>query len=363
MKVDPNLDVQNHPPLSQSAPVRIEGGQPPQVNTPAVDDLSTLFAQEVEFHGKALGQRQLGLRPMPAEQLTQLYEQLGHPAQAKMATVARNIRTQLLLGASVGKVMDISGNDPARAYVVLKHVALQADTEGRTTEANLARRSLADLEADYKPQIQAGLNTAMALQAGSDDPQMRQAVRSMYYTSVVETQSLANLMSSLLGLYGEDRFESGLRLIRGALAADAGAENSSVDRSKLRSLLRSLEDCNRLSGVLASCKTLIGQALLLHPELHLDPVGLLQRMLGYAASGLTPHEIRHLARDLGGNDQAHQLSFLSTFFPEIKALPMAWWCDARRREEAVNSYKQVLYEYAMQERGARHTHTWPELKA
>ncbi|KAA6173050.1 YopN family type III secretion system gatekeeper subunit [Pseudomonas marginalis] len=363
MKVDPNLDVQTPASLNQPAPARIESGPATQISPPVADDLSALFTQEVELNTRALGQRQLGLRTPPAEQLTQLYEQLGHPAQAKMATIARNVRVQLLLGAGVGKMMDITGNDPARAYVVLKHVALQSDAEGRTAEATLARSSLADLEAHYKPQIQAGLNTALALQAGSDDPHLRQAVRSMYYTSVVTTQSLATLMQSLLGLFGEGDFASGLKLIRRALADDIAAQTSSVDRGQLRTLLLGLNDCGRLSGVLSRCKELIGQSLLLYPELHLDPVGLLQRLLGYAASGLTPHEVKHLARDLGGDEQAHQLSSLGAFFPELKALPLAWWSDARRREEALNSYKQVLFEYATQERGSRHTHTWPGIKA
>lgn len=363
MKVDPNLDVQSPVQLNQPAPARIESGPPSQVHAPVADDLSVLFTQEVELNTRALGHRQLGLRAPAAEQLTQLYEQLGHPAQTKMATIARNVRVQLLLGTSVGKLMDITGNDPARAYVVLKHVALQAGAEGRAAEATLANSSLTDLESHYKPQIQAGLNTALALQAGSDDPTLRQAVRSMYYTNVVTSQSLATLMQSLLGLFGEGDLASGLKLIRRALADDIAAQSSSIDRGQLRTLLLGLNDCSRLSGVLSRCKELIGQSFLLYPELHMDPVGLLQRLLGYAASGLTSHEIKHLARDLGGDELAHQLRSLSTFLPELKALPLAWWSDARRRDEALNSYKQVLLEYATQERGLRHTHTWPGLKA
>ncbi len=363
MKVDPNLDVQSLPNLSQPAPVRLDIGQPSPVSAPVADELSALFTQEVELNGTALGMRQLGLRTPPAEQLTQLYEQLGHPAQAKMATIARNVRVQLLLGASLGKVMDLIGNDPARAYVVLKHVAVQAQAQGRGSEAALALTSLADLEAQYKPQIQAGLNTALALQAGSDDPQMRQAVRSLYYTSVVMTQSLATIMQSLLGLFGGGDFESGLKLIRRALADDIAAQTSSVDRGQLRTLLLGLNDCSRLSGVLSRCKELILQLALVHPELHLEPVALLQRLLGYAASGLAPQEIKRMAQDLGGAELAKQLSSLSAFYPELKALPLAWWCDARRREDALSSYKQVLLEYATLERGSRHTHTWPGIKA
>ncbi|AIG04838.1 type III secretion regulator RspJ [Pseudomonas fluorescens] len=363
MKIDPNLDVHSSQNLGQPAPSRIDGGQPPQINVPVADDLSALFAQEVELNGKSLGRRQLGLRTPPGEQLAQLYEQLGHPAEAKMATIARNVRVQLLLGAGVGKLMDITGNDPARAYVVLKYVVGQADTEGRTSEATLARSSLADLEALYKPQIQAGLNTAMSLQAGSDDPQLRQAVRRMYYDSVVMTPSLATLMQLLLGLFGDKEFESGLKLMRRALADDIAAQSSSVDRGQLRALMLGLNDSSRLSSVLAGCKDLIGQLVLLYPGLHHDPVTLLQRLLGYAASGIALQEIRLLARDLGGEDLAHQLSALSAALPQIKILPMAWWCDARRREEALSSFKQVLYEYATLERGSRDVRTWPGIKA
>lgn len=143
----------------------------------------------------------------------------------------------------------------------------------------------------------------------------------MYYTSVVTSQSLATLMQSLLGLFGEGDFASGLKLIRRALADDVAAQTSSVDRGQLRTLLLGLNDCSRLSGVLARCKALIGQSLLLYPELQLDPVGLLQRLLGYAAGGLSSQEIKHLARDLGGSQLAHQLSGLSAFSRSSRPCP------------------------------------------
>ena len=135
MKVDPNLDVQNHPQLNQPASTRFESGPSSQIHAPIADDFSEMFSQEVARNATSLSERQLGLRTPPAEQLVQLYEQLGHPAQAKMATIARNVRGQLLLRAGVGKIMQITGND---GYPVVL-----ANASARTKEG--AERALAGL--------------------------------------------------------------------------------------------------------------------------------------------------------------------------------------------------------------------------
>ncbi|PAM34968.1 SepL/TyeA/HrpJ family type III secretion system gatekeeper, partial [Acinetobacter baumannii] len=97
-----------------------------------------------------------------------------------------------------------------------------------------------------------GLNIAMALQAASDDPQERQAVRALYYASVVVRQSLASMMQSLLGVYGGEQFATGLKVMRRALADDIAACTSSVPTAQLRTLLQGLQSCGQLSGVLCN---------------------------------------------------------------------------------------------------------------
>ncbi|WP_294733168.1 type III secretion system gatekeeper subunit SctW [uncultured Pseudomonas sp.] len=364
MKLDPNFDVQKSQRSDQPVPASIDSQsvrQSPAAS--AVDDLAALFSQEVELNSRGLGRRQLGTRVTPVQQLAQLYEQLGHPAQATLATIARNVRVQLLLSPSIDKLLDLTGNDPARTFVVLKQVAAQAQAEARTNEAALASDALARLEIRFKPQIQAGLNIALALQANSDDPNLRQAVRNVYYASVVARQSLASMMQALLGLFGGDEFGHGLKLMRRALADDIAAYSPSLPTAQLRTLLLGLRSCGQLGSVLASCQGLIDRLVALHPGIDRDTVALLQRLLGYASTGIASAEVQRLASELGGAAAAAQLIALNALYPVVGSLPLALWRDSKGRQEALHNFALVLNEYALVERGTAHIEAWPRNRA
>ncbi|WP_330211636.1 TyeA family type III secretion system gatekeeper subunit [Pseudomonas sp. AM4(2022)] len=335
MKVESRNDVQTVQRLDQ--PVIHTTSEPAPAK--GVDELAHLFNQEVELNKLSLGQRQMGVRVPPTEQLVQLYDQLGHPAQASMASVSRRIRMQLLQNVGVEKLLDVAGGDPARAFVVLKHVASEADTEGRKSEAALAHAAIAKLEARFKGEIQAGLNIAVVLQAASVDPEERQALRSLYYASVVTRQSLATMMQALLGVYGGDRFQEGLNVMRKALADDIAALVSSMPTPLLRSLLVGLRSCGQLSAVLAGCVEC-------KQRLHMEDeaVTLLQRLLGYASSGIAASEILRLGDDLGGGATARQLVALNALYPLIQQLPLALWPDSRVRQETLISFVAVMDE-------------------
>ncbi|WP_439898793.1 hypothetical protein [Pseudomonas costantinii] len=73
-----------------------------------VDELAHLFLQEVETSSRTLNQRSLGVRVLPAGQIAQLYDQLGHPAQTTLSTISRQIRAQLLQHPSVDKLLELT---------------------------------------------------------------------------------------------------------------------------------------------------------------------------------------------------------------------------------------------------------------
>ncbi len=170
MKVESSPDVQTVQQLDKPAVSQTSTSAP----VPGLDELAHLFSLEVQNNSQPLSQRKMSVRVPPAEQLAQIYDQLGHPAQATLANLSRRIRLQLLQHPHADKLLELAGGDPARAFVVLKYVATQADAEVRPSEAALARDAIAKLEVRFKGQIQAGLNIALALQAGSADPQERQ---------------------------------------------------------------------------------------------------------------------------------------------------------------------------------------------
>lgn len=344
MKVESTPDVQTLQSLDQPVVSGTTRAQVP-VAAPVVDDLANLFSQEVAFNSKALGQRSMGVRITPVEQLSQLYDQLGHPAQASLAAISRRVRLQLLQQPGVDKLLEITGNDPARTYVILRQVTAQAEAEVRKTEAALARDALAKLEVRYRREIQAGLNIAMALQAATDDPQERQAMRALYYASVVVRQSLATMMQALLGVYGGEQFAAGLNVMRRALADDIAAQASSIPGAKLRTLLLGLQSCGHLSGVLSSCESLIQRL-----EVEHDAVVLLQRLLGYASGGIACAEVQRLAGDLSHESSAGQLVSLNGIYPMLKGLPLALWRDNRGRQEGLHNVLLVMDELTRQEK-------------
>ena len=338
MKVESIPDVQTLQSLDRPAPVSMAHAQA-SVAVPGADDLALLFSQEVAFNSKALSQRTLGARVTPVEQLSQLYDQLGHPAQASLAAITRRVRLQLLQRPGVEKLLELTGNDPARTYVVLRQVTAQAEAEVRKTEAALARDALAKLEVRYQREIQAGLNIAMALHVATDDPQERQAVRALYYATVVLRQSLATMMQSLLGVYGGEQFAAGLNVMRRALADDIAAQASSIPSAKLRTLLIGLQSCGQLGGALSNCAQLIQRLKVEH-----DAVVLLQRLLGYAGGGIAPAEVQRLAGDLTGASCAGHLTTLNGIYPMLKGLPLALWRDSRGRQEGLHNVLVVMDE-------------------
>lgn len=351
MKVDTSLsDVQNLPPLASPPVTPLANTTAPQVPQHSnAEEIGMLFSQQVELSSKALDQRQLsvssaGSQVERIEQLAQLYDQLGHPAQASLAHMARQVRIRLLQRASVEDVLKLTGDDPVRTHVVLQHAGLLAQVEGRSHEAQQADEMLAQVHAQYAPQIQAGLNTAHSLLKGCQDPDLRQAVRQLYYASVVVRQSLALVMQSLLGLFGSEGFNNGLQLMRRALADDVAARSPSSPTVQLRTLLLGLQACGQLNGVLCGCRELMLRLPPEWPRTEAEAVALLQRLLGYASTGIAPSEVERLGRELGGEGLSGQLVMLNALYPLLQSLPLALWCDSRGRQDALHNFLTLMGE-------------------
>ncbi|WP_411381266.1 type III secretion system gatekeeper subunit SctW [Pseudomonas sp. MPB26] len=335
MKVESSPDVQKVTPSDQ--PAFIQTSKPAPVH--GADELAHLFNLEVANNSQPLSQRKVSVRVPPIEQMAELYRQLGHPAKRTLAMMSLLTRETLRQRADVNELLALSEGDPARAFVVLKYVAAQADAEARPSEAALARDAIARLEVRHKGEIQAGLNIAVVLQAASVDPQERQALRTLYYASVVTRQSLATMMQALLGVYGGERFADGLKVMRKALADDIASKVSSMPTPLLRSLLLGLQSCGQLSGVLTGCHALIQRLGIQH-----DAVSLLQRMLSFAGAGITAAEILRIGDELAGGPDARKLVSLNALYPLVQQLPLAIWLDGRVREETLRSFLGVMGE-------------------
>ncbi|WP_300627589.1 HrpJ domain-containing protein [Pseudomonas sp.] len=342
MKVESFNDVQQIQPADKPIVSTVET----PVRSQGLDDIAQIFSEEVALNAQALGRRSIGAKVSPVAELVQLYEQLGHPGQATLETVVRRLRFELLRKPTVEKLVSLADSDPARAFVVLQFIANEATTHGLAVEEGLARAALKELKRDFGGSIQAGLNIALALKEASADPQERQDVRALYYASVVVRQSLALMLQTLLKMYGLTEFSKGVDLMTQALNGDIAAHTQSVPTEKLRLLLKGLAECRELRSVLGNC-----EALILRLNVDHDPVSLLQRFLGYASTGIDAAEVQRLASEFGGALLAARLRSLNELSTEIKALPRAWWLDAQSQASAVKAFKDVMLEWAREERG------------
>ncbi|WP_338509794.1 hypothetical protein [Pseudomonas poae] len=156
MKVEFPKDVSSARHLDQSATAAVSAPAPAKV-----DELAQIFDREVLAGNAAM--RATAIRIPPSEQLTQLYDQLGYPAQESLAAISRRFRHQLQHNVSVDKWVELAEGDPARAFVVLKHLEVQLDSEARPSEAAKARDAIALLSVGFKGEIQAGLAFAGTL--------------------------------------------------------------------------------------------------------------------------------------------------------------------------------------------------------
>ncbi|ETK24650.1 HrpJ domain-containing protein [Pseudomonas sp. FH1] len=342
MKVESSPDVQT-----------VQRPDEPAVNqtsTPAptngVDELALLFNQEVDANSRPLGERKLNLRVLEIKHLDALYRQLGHPVKKTLALVSLMVREALRQRADVGKLLEIFEGDPARAFLVLKNVRDQAETESRPSEAVLARDAMARLEVRFEGEIQVGLKVAAALQKGEVDPKELGVLRTLYYSNVVARQSLATMMQSLLGLYGGEAFTSGIKVMQKVLANDIAAERPMRPSPLLLTLLQGLQSCMRLSGVLSGCHALLHRLGSDH-----DALSLLQRLLVVAGSGISASEILRLGSDLGSASKLQQLVALNSLYPLFQQLPLAIWLDGRVREETLRGFLAVIGELDRMTRG------------
>lgn len=362
MKVDVRNDVTSVSiPLVSLREARAQAPQVSQQN--AVEEVGMLFSQQVESSSKVQSRRNLRtdtpvLKVQGIQQLNELYEQLGHPGQVSLGQLTRQVRQELMSRPSVESLLALAGDDPARTYVVLQHVTAQAQAQGRVPDAVQAQAFQEQMQVRFLRQIQAGVNIARALKTANGDASLCQAVRTLYYSSVVMKQSLVSITQALLGLLGEEGVDTGLNMMGRALADDIAAYRPSVPTDKLRTLLLGLQACGQLGSILHSCRQFIERSPAREPAGELTGVALLQRLLGYASIGTDPGEIQDLSRELGEEGLSGQLVSLNQVYSLVQQLPPAVWGDPQSRQATLQSLLALMGEHTQAEGIAQ---LWPGL--
>ncbi|WP_092442787.1 MULTISPECIES: type III secretion system gatekeeper subunit SctW [unclassified Pseudomonas] len=370
MKVESPTNMRIAVNLAEAASAVVGLGKPEPmsqvVQSNSMEEVGMTFSHHVERNTKALNQRRIRnarsevgqARVETRAQLEEWYDQLGHPGKQSLAAMAAQAGVLLYGEPVLEEVLQSTGGDPARTDLILREALRDAEVQGRLVEAKRARDYLQRLRERYGAEIQAGMNIAEALRASGGDPELRQAVRRLYYDTVVLKQSLPTMMQALLGLFGETAFVSGLDMMRRALADDIAAQTPSRPTAKLRTLLIGLSTSTQLSSVLQSCRQLLEQLAGRCPAGQLTAVLLLQRMLGIATGGLSSAEVRRLGRELGGDQERDQLVSLNGLYAMLKRLPLVLWRDGKSRQTALKNLLVLLDERS---RGETRGQTAPAL--
>ncbi|WP_407804600.1 type III secretion system gatekeeper subunit SctW [Pseudomonas kielensis] len=370
MKVEPPTNMRIAVNLAEAASAVVGLGKPEPmsqvVQSNSMEEVGMTFSHHVERNTKALNQRRIRnarsevgqARVETRAQLEEWYDQLGHPGKQSLAAMAAQAGVLLYGEPVLEDVLQSTGGDPARTDLILREALRDAEVQGRLVEAKRVRDYLQRLRERYGAEIQAGMNIAEALRASGGDPELRQAVRRLYYDTVVLKQSLPTMMQALLGLFGETAFVSGLDMMRRALADDIAAQTPSRPTAKLRTLLIGLSTSTQLSSVLQSCRQLLEQLAGRCPAGQLTAVLLLQRMLGIATGGLSSAEVRRLGRELGGDQERDQLVSLNGLYAMLKHLPLVLWRDGKSRQTALKNLLVLLDERS---RGETRGQTAPAL--
>ncbi|OWS72984.1 SepL/TyeA/HrpJ family type III secretion system gatekeeper [Pantoea sp. VS1] len=327
----------------------------------SMEEVSMTFAEHVERKSKALNQRKVvappGSRAMQhierIEKLDELMKLLEHPQHAQLETLNQKMQTLLQRSPSphLDELLEAAGHDPVRCDVVLRHTLVQAQRAQNTELASSAVQSLEMLHKEKGAEVSAGLNTASAIASFSTDPTQKQAMRQLYYQTIVHLQSGNAMLDALLNSFGSVHFNQGLRTLQRALSDDLAARSSSIPRRALQKILASLQDAGNISQTLTASKILLKRLGGKLPDVNFSPLELTRRLLNLSGNGAYLRDLQNLSRDVAGQQPHHQVLFLSGLVPLVYHLPLGLWRDdkSKNRQMALNLLRTVISEYAAHE--------------
>ncbi|AZE56869.1 hypothetical protein C4K03_4731 [Pseudomonas synxantha] len=313
-----------------------------------MEEVAMIFSQHVERSAKALHQRRIQL-PKPAQALAQVsaaerlapwHEQLAHLDTSALEQLMLALQQLVERRAPLNQLVHLTDNDPTQTYTILQVMIEQAEVEARKAKAAKLHAYLNRLQRAHSSEITAGLNICAALVAGIDDPNLRQAVRRLYYDKIVLKQSLRELVQQMLGMFSIEYFEHALTVLRRALADDIAAETPSRPTQKLCALLTGLKTAGELSNLMQECKQFLIQCH--HSTVPYTPATLTQRLVGLTLSGINAFEAERLCQELNGDQPEAQQRALNILYNLMRQLPLDLWSDPRHRQRSLDAVQAMF---------------------
>lgn len=230
--------------------------------TSAAEELTFQFGATMERKMKSISNR--NFEPVSAiqrieniEKLRALYELLDSEfTQQHLRNQAKLIFEQ----ASQKKDIQLSDNQiPAASYILLKEAYNLAVSNNDQQAKQVLEKQLENIEKKHGRKIDAGLNTAEQLHKGYKDSSKRDAMRHIYYQSILGSSTMSGLLRSLLDTFGEKDLAHSIDVLSKAVLEDMNSAKPSSRREHLSLKLKDLNGMNCARSLIQDCKAFIAK--------------------------------------------------------------------------------------------------------
>ncbi|RWR00979.1 hypothetical protein ED28_16145 [[Pantoea] beijingensis] len=282
------------------------------------------------------------------ERLAELYQLLDdRPSETQNKQhAAINALTSREAPASPEEYLSAANDDPVIADTLLRISLEKAQKKQDSAAVEKIQLALATLSSKFGEQIVAGVNTAAAISLFSTQPEQKQAMRQIYYNSVIGQQSSGAIFDALLDKFGKEGFVPALRTLQRALADDIAAFAPSMTPVALRKVLNGLNDTRTITHTMAAVDTLLQRLNNKYPHISLDGSQLTRRLLNLTQNGFKPQDIANLGLEVVGQQPHHQSVFFNQLLSLLQKLPATLWREEKNRGGALAMLRTLIGEYA-----------------
>jgi type III secretion protein W len=294
------------------------------------------------------------------ERLTELYQLLDNQPSATQSKQqgAIDALTSRSGGATPEEYVSAADGDPAVADTLLRMSLEKAQKSQDSAAIESIQQALASLGSKFGEQIAAGVNTAAAISLFTTQPEQKQAMRQIYYNSVIGQQSSGSIFDALLDKFGKEGFMPALRTLQRALADDIAALAPSMTPVALRKVLSGLNDTRSITHTMSAVDTLLQRMNSKYPHISLDGSQLTRRLLNLTQNGFYARDLTNLGQEVAGPQPQHQSVFFNQLLPLLQQLPATLWRDDKNRGSALTMLRSLIGEYVTwEQKMARQTKT------
>lgn len=235
-------------------------------------------------------------------------------------------------------------DDPALGFLALKRAYTAAVEDGESAQI-LAQfeEALAEFDAQHGPAIRASLNTIGVASENAPNKEQLKAFQSTYRDVVLDTQSVAETLKTVLKDFGEARFSEGLQQMIRALGQDLNAARPSTSPVRLTQLVQDLYHLQVVGTILENCGDLCAELITRNQPSKLSSQQLMERLIGLAGERwMNGQRILDLTSACEIYVLGTQIFFMTSIRRLLKRLPTKIFFDDDCRNSVLNASQEAL---------------------